>query len=270
MRAFVLARRDFREYDQVVALYSRDAGKKSALARGVKKMTSKNAAHLEPFSLVDATMERGKEVDHLTKVQPVEYFSAIRSDFAKSRAAGAVVSITDSLTKEGERDVQLFDALHGWLKFVSDDSQQTTDYRLQLDGYIVQLFHCLGFTPILDRCVVCEKIYNEIVKESLTPNYELRTKNSGFYFSGGGMICGECRKKKEMIGQEIFDCGLKEVSDMKLLLKGDWNTIARFDLDESEQKKLHRLVYEFAVYHSEKKIPDWGRVITLSPDHLTT
>ena len=48
MQAIVLSRRDFREFDQMISLYTREQGKLELLARGLKKVTSKNAAHLEP------------------------------------------------------------------------------------------------------------------------------------------------------------------------------------------------------------------------------
>ena len=77
MKAIVLSRRDFRESDQIISLYTKEKGKLELLARGVKKITSKNSAHLEPFSLVDIDIAYGKEFNHLTKVQPIEYFKNI-------------------------------------------------------------------------------------------------------------------------------------------------------------------------------------------------
>ena len=71
MQAITLSRRNFREFDQIVSLYTEDLGKVELLARGIKKITSKQAAHVEPFSLVTLEIARGKEVDHLTKVQTV-------------------------------------------------------------------------------------------------------------------------------------------------------------------------------------------------------
>ena len=42
MLAIVLSRRDFREFDQIVSLYTKEKGKLEVLARGVKKITSKH------------------------------------------------------------------------------------------------------------------------------------------------------------------------------------------------------------------------------------
>jgi len=144
MQAIILSRRDFREADQIIALYTKEKGKIEVLARGVKKITSKNSAHLEPFSLVDVEIIPGKELNHLGTVQPINYFINIRNDLQKSLAAGYIVDLLAKITHEGEKDENIFSLTLGWLEFVN--SFQLTAFSLQLvDGYIVKLLNCLGF-----------------------------------------------------------------------------------------------------------------------------
>jgi len=142
MQAIVLSRRDFRESDQIISLYTLDKGKQEVLARGVKKITSKNSAHLEPFSFVDIEIVPGKEIDHLTKVQPINYFSDIRKDLQKSLSASYVVSLTDKLVHSGEYDERIFELLKGWLEVVNGLDNFNLVF---VDCYIVILLYCLGF-----------------------------------------------------------------------------------------------------------------------------
>ena len=143
MIAVVLGRRDFHEADQIISCYTKEKGKVELLARGVKKITSKNSAHLEPFSLVDIEIAPGKGIDHLTKVQPINYFVNIRNDLQKSLSAGYVVSLLDKVLHVGEKDEKLFSATLNWLEHFN---LQLTTYNLQLvDDYIVSLLHCLGY-----------------------------------------------------------------------------------------------------------------------------
>jgi hypothetical protein len=80
MEAIVLSRRDFREYDQIITVYTKEQGKLELLARGVKKIVSKNTAHLEPFSYGMIESVPGKEILHLTTAQPLHTFPFIRSN----------------------------------------------------------------------------------------------------------------------------------------------------------------------------------------------
>lgn len=142
MQAVILSRRDFRESDQIISVYTKEKGKLNLLARGVKKITSKNSAHLEPFSLVEIEVVPGKEIDHLTKVVPVNYFSNIRADLQKSLAAGFVVSTTDKLLHTNEPDKRIFDLLKNWL----ENLDRSIVYSLlSIDQYIIALLHCLGY-----------------------------------------------------------------------------------------------------------------------------
>ncbi|MEK7084315.1 MAG: DNA repair protein RecO [Patescibacteria group bacterium] len=264
MLGIILSRRDFREYDQIISLYTRDEGKREALARGIKKITSKNSAHCEPFSLVDVGIIKGKELDHITTVQPMQVFRGIRESLEKSLAAGYVVRTTDQLLQTGERDVRIFDGLFGWLKYVEETRNKKLEIVQLVDGYIVLLLHCLGFSPVLEICVICGKTFRTMMKESLaaTIGSELLAPNSGLYFAGGGLICGDDKTKKREVGEYVLDCGLKEVSDMQELLKGDWRLIGRYELADDERIKLHRLVYEFLLFHSERKVGDWSNFCT--------
>jgi DNA repair protein RecO (recombination protein O) len=143
MLSIILSRRDFREYDQIISLYTLEKGKVEVLARGIKKITSKNSAHLEPFSLVEVEIIPGKELNHLGGVTPINYFSNIRKDLSKSLAVGFVVGLLDRVLHEGERDERIFELLKSWLGYL--DLELVT-YNLKLtDSFIVKLLLYLGF-----------------------------------------------------------------------------------------------------------------------------
>ena len=61
--AVILKRMDLGEADRIVTLYSRDVGKIRAVAKGVRKTTSRSAGHLEPFTLSDVMFAVGRELD---------------------------------------------------------------------------------------------------------------------------------------------------------------------------------------------------------------
>ena len=251
MEAIVLARRDFREYDQLISFYTKESGKIELLARGVKKIISKNSAHLEPFSNVFIEKVAGKEIDHLIKVVPIMFFSDIRKDLSKSMAAGYLVYFLEKILEINEADKNIYNVVLSWLKFTdkADNFEQ-----ILLDGLILVLLSELGFRPIFEHCVICKKPAKDLIKDYLS---QKKSNKSGFYFSGGGLICADCRNIKESVGENIFDFDLKQISGMQLLLKGNWRLINEFDWAEKEKTDLHGLIYGFVLFHSEKKIFDW-------------
>ncbi|MBI2990489.1 MAG: DNA repair protein RecO [Candidatus Magasanikbacteria bacterium] len=256
MLALTLQRKDFREYDQIVSLYSKEQGRLDLLARGLKKITAKHAAHLEPFSLVSIEVAPGKGIDHLIKVQPLEYFSGIRSDFKKAFVVRRVLSIFNTFVKPRDPDGVLFELLCSWLYFVNSSS---TEIRVSLmDAFVLALCSRLGFRPVLDSCVICSKPFQDMIRENLSGQDRGKAFLPGFYCAGGGLVCNQCRIGKERIHEQIFVCGLKELSHLQALLKEQWALIALYDIPAKEAENIHKLVYEFAVYHQEYAIPDWA------------
>ncbi|MEK7131587.1 MAG: DNA repair protein RecO [Patescibacteria group bacterium] len=144
MLAIVLGRKNWREFDQMISLYTREQGKVEVLAKGIKKITSKNSANLEILSLVEIDIAKGKEIDHLTKAQPIKIFKNIYSDFDKIFIANYVVKITDTNILAQEKDESIFDLLVNFLEFV-DSSVKINSLNLAT-GFIYKLWHCLGFS----------------------------------------------------------------------------------------------------------------------------
>mgnify|MGYP001560461512 CR=1 FL=1 len=143
MLAIVLARKNWREFDQMISLYTREQGKVEGLAKGIKKMISKNSSNLEILSLVEIEIAQGKEVDHLTKVQSIKIFKNIFSDFDKIFLANYVVKLADANILTQERDENIFNLIVSFLEFLNS-AEKVNSLNLST-GFIFKLWHCLGF-----------------------------------------------------------------------------------------------------------------------------
>ncbi len=156
MQAIVLSRRNFREADQIISLYSFDKGKAEILAKGIKKITSKNSAHLEPFCFSEVEIISGKELDHLGTVQTLNNFLNIRQDFTKSLAASFVVNLLDKTIEVGERDERIFVLIKSWLEFLDKNNFNL----IMIDAFVIKLLYYLGFD-----IVAIEKLNLEMKKD---------------------------------------------------------------------------------------------------------
>ncbi len=144
MLAIVLARKNWREFDQMISLYTRELGKVEVLAKGIKKITSKNSSNLEILSLAEVEIAQGKEVNHLTKVQSIKIFKNIYSNFDKIFIANYVVKLADANILAEERDENVFNLLTNFLEFL-DSAPEINSLNLAT-GFIFKLWHCLGFS----------------------------------------------------------------------------------------------------------------------------
>ncbi len=144
MLAIVLSRHDVREYDQTIFLYTRENGKLEVLAKGIKKIVSKNSANLEALSLVEVEIIKGKDIEYLTRVQPVKFFHQIYFDLDKLYLAAYICDLINKHILPGEKDEAIFDLLVSFFDFLN---QAASIHSYQLAAaFIIKLWHQLGFS----------------------------------------------------------------------------------------------------------------------------
>jgi DNA repair protein RecO (recombination protein O) len=70
--AIVLRHSDWGEADRLLWIYTRKYGKLRALAKGIRKIRSRKAGHLEPFTRVALLLARGRDFFIVTQAETVE------------------------------------------------------------------------------------------------------------------------------------------------------------------------------------------------------
>ncbi len=176
----VLKRSDYREVDRRITLYTEEYGKIEAVARGVKKSTSKLAGHLEPFSCSSFMLARGRVFDIVATSVKRSSFRLPHNDLVAFALASTFFESVDRLTKPHQTDRALFHLLVEFLT-VLEDSPSTVheapvfQRALILEYYLFRLLEQLGYRPALDHCV--------------TGGETLASGPATFILRQGGMVC---------------------------------------------------------------------------------
>ncbi len=154
--AIVLRHHDTREYDRVFRLYTRHLGKVAVQARGVRRLTSKMAGHLEPFALVTVKVVEGKDGRYiLSNVETVRRYQHILQDVSLIRLAKAATRLVDDVMDDHACDISALQLLDATLQYLNQSEQPLLNKRLVVSMFGLQLVSHLGHRPLLDRCVVC-------------------------------------------------------------------------------------------------------------------
>src|SRR3990172_4356320 len=98
--AVILRRQDLGEADRLVVAYSPDRGKLRLVAKGVRRLNSRKAGHLEPFSRTSLLIARGRELDIISQAEAVETYPALQTDLLRVGQASYVVELIDRFTFE--------------------------------------------------------------------------------------------------------------------------------------------------------------------------
>lgn len=142
--AVVLSRRNFGEADRIITLFTRDQGKITVLAKGVRRPRSKKAGHLEIGSWCKVFIARGKNLDLLTEVELKRAFGI--SEFSESKANKIyhLLEIIKNITAEGQKNQTAFIILVHFLKQIASGE----DFNLISSTFKIKLLSNLGFFTV--------------------------------------------------------------------------------------------------------------------------
>ena len=175
VHAIVLRHADWGEADRLVTIYTREHGKLRAVAKGARKITSRKAGHLEPFTQVKLQLSRGRDLFIVTQADTLEAYLPLRESLMLTGYASYLVELLDRFVYEDESpNPSLFRLLADSLKRLADH----TDTWLTVRYYEMRLLDYLGFRPQLFSCSNCGR--------------EIKPEDQFFSFSLGGVVCPRC------------------------------------------------------------------------------
>jgi len=139
----VLTRRNFGEADRILSIYSKDHGRISLIAKGVRKPKSKKRGHIEVFNLVKFQAALGHGLDIMLEAEVANDFESIRGSLKKISLAYYFMEVVGRITHEGESNIELFNLI-----FSSLTKLQTTKElkKLRLE-FLQDILTLLGYWP---------------------------------------------------------------------------------------------------------------------------
>jgi DNA repair protein RecO (recombination protein O) len=151
--AIVIGRINLGEADRILTLITPDYGKLRVSIRGVRKIRSRLAGHVELFSQVRLMLATGKSLDVVTSAELVHSVDSILGQPDRLDLAYLMASMFDRLSLEGEAQPELYALAEEFLATL-DGSGQTALLEL---GLKLRLLATLGYQPELSHCVICNR-----------------------------------------------------------------------------------------------------------------
>ncbi|MCP2260869.1 DNA replication and repair protein RecO [Streptoalloteichus tenebrarius] len=217
------------EADRIITLLTRRHGKVRAVAKGVRRTTSRFGARLEPFGHVDVQFHTGRTLDVVTQVQTLDAFGAgLVGDYSRYTAACAVLETADRLTlDEGEPALRLYLLVVGALRALSGRER---DPSLVLDAFLLRAMAFAGWAPALAECARCG----------------LPGPHGSFSVPAGGSVCAGCRPagSARPAGETL--------RLLDALLHGDWETAEA--VGQPARREGSGLVAAHLQWHMERQL----------------
>lgn len=137
----ILSRRNFGEADRIVTIFTRDYGKITVLAKGVRRPRSKKAGHLELGNWCKIFVAKGKNLDLLTEIELKMAFGINEFSENKANKIYHFLEIVKNITPDGQRSQTTFVLLVNFLKHITSGE----DFNLVSTTFKIKLLTGLGF-----------------------------------------------------------------------------------------------------------------------------
>lgn len=238
-QAVVLRTHKLGEADRIITLLSRTHGKIRAVARGVRRTSSKFGARLEPFGHVDVQFAVGRSLDVVTQVESLHAFGQeMSADFARWTTGQVMVETAERLVaEEREPAVQHYHLLLGALRALNgataDGPRPAT---MVLDAYLLRSMALAGWAPSFTDCARCGVV----------------GPHRAFSPSQGGVVCDRCRPPGSARPAP------ETLQLLGALLSGRWEETR--DVPARTCREASGLVAAFTTWHLERSLRSLAHV----------
>ena len=217
------------EADRIITFVTQRHGKVRAVAKGVRRTTSRLGARVEPFAHVDVQFYTGRTLDVITQVQTIDAFGAgIVGDYQRYTAGCAILETADRMSaEEGEPVLRLYLLVGGALRALADGER---DPSLVLDAFLIRAMAFAGWAPAVNECARCNE-----------PG-----PHRSFSIQAGGAVCPRCRPAGSAAP------AAETIELMSALQLGDWPVAERST--NNARREGSGLIAALLQWHLERQL----------------
>jgi len=230
--AIVISHKDWGEADRMLWLYTRKLGKVQAIAKGVRKMRSRKAGHLEPFTCSNLMFARGRSFLIVTQAETLAPFLDLREDLLKLGYAAYISELLDRFTYEEDDNHLIYQLLKDTLTRIDGEPESYPAVRY----FEIHLLDLLGYKPELTNCVNCDSL--------------IQPEDQFFSISLGGVVCPRC-------GSRIQDARPISMNTLKYLRhfqRSSYREATRATLSPELNRDLEQFMQRYITYILERDL----------------
>ncbi|MBN1537552.1 MAG: DNA repair protein RecO [Anaerolineales bacterium] len=229
IEAIVLRHNNWGEADRLISLYTQSMGKVRAIGKGVRKLQSRKAGHLEPFTRVQLLLAHGRDMYIITQAETLDAFQPLRESLERLGYAAYIIELLDQFTYEEGENQALYHLLSDTLSRLCTFPNPALVVRY----YEIRMLDLLGFRPQLFQCVRC---HADIQAEDQFISAEL-----------GGALCPKCGQTTPG-AQPISMTALKYLRHFQ---RSNFQEAARVSLSAGINREMETLIEHYLTYHLE-------------------
>ncbi len=232
VEAVILHHTNWGEADRLLSVFTKTHGKLRVIAKSVRKMQSRKAGHLEPFSHTSLMLAKAHDWWIVTDAETIDGFTPLREDLQLMSRASYVIELLDQFTFEEGQNWQLYQLCVETLKRLADLSEPFVTLRF----YEMRLLDLVGFRPMLFECAKCRK---KIIAEDQFFSAEL-----------GGVLCPNCGARTDSSRLISMDA----LRFMRHFQRSSFNEALKADPSQKIRGEVEAIMNHYLTFLLERKL----------------
>ncbi len=225
--AIVLTRFDYGEADRILMLLTPLSGKIKAIAKGIRRPTSRIGGSLEPFAELKLALARGRTFDVVTQVEVIHPWLNLRDDLVSFGTASYLAELADRTQEERHVAESVYLLLKRGYELLDNGMAPGRVAR----WFEMHLADELGLRPEVDLCVECSRLLGADEQFRWVPPL-------------GGVLCERCPGPP----QGVAGLSLEALKVLKAYQRMDVEAIAALRVRPEVEAEVEAAMRAFLAY----------------------
>ena len=230
--ALVLRSAPLGEADLLVTLFTREAGKVRAVAKGARRSTAKLVGHLEPLTVTSLALSRGRNLDVISQAETLNNFIPLKTNLTAVSKGLQVAELVDGFGSEASPNEPLYQLALSTLSAIG----QAPEDELPLLHFQLHLLAVSGLMPELQNCVECRR--------------EIEPDRHRYSADAGGVFCLDCTPDQAA----LRPLSLRALKVLRLLARSRAAELPSLGLDSVLTQELKAVLTGTVQYWLDKEI----------------
>lgn len=177
-KAVVLKNINYKDADKLYTLLTQDEGKISALAKGVRKITSKRGGNLDTVNLISVSVSQGKgDFLYIEEVKVIESFKKIKASLEDMEDIYYILELVHKSLGENQGSGEIFNLLLETIRLIG---KKQIANKIIISRFELLLMNYLGYEMNTKKCIKCSKTLDNSWQKYI------------FNIDLGGFACENC------------------------------------------------------------------------------
>jgi len=177
IEGIVLKSSNYKDADKILTIFSREKGKITAVAKGVRKISSRRAGNLDTLNQIKVGLSESLHgYKTISEVTTLDSFNLLKKSPRNLKHLYYVLELVFRLLEEEQESPMIYELLLDTLR-----NLEFTESKLgEITKFEISLLKYLGYALSLEKCVSCGRVFDD------------SWESARFSYSHGGLLCPDC------------------------------------------------------------------------------